>query len=131
MAIRRSKKSKSFTRRAVLLGGLKLAMLSTLGARMYMLQVKDGEKYRLDAEENRIEQYPIMPPRGVIRDRMGKVLADGILKYEAYIEFEKDTDRDAVFSRLSGLLSLNEAESAALLRRLTDAKNSNPVLVWR
>jgi penicillin-binding protein 2 len=129
MAIRKSRKAKSFTRRAVALGGLKIIMLSTLSIRMYNLQVRYGEKYRVDAEENRIEQYPIMPPRGVIKDRFGKVLADGKLKYEAYVEFDKETDREAIFRKLSGLLSLEDKEAESLHKRLVEAKVASPTLV--
>lgn len=46
-----------------------------LGARLGYLQVARGENLRRASEENRIHQRAIVPPRGLILDRRGEVLA--------------------------------------------------------
>ena len=40
-------RSRSFTRRAALLGGAKLALFAGLGARMYYLQVVESDRYQM------------------------------------------------------------------------------------
>ena len=56
-------KIKIFTRRSVVLTGAKYALLSTLGSRLYYLQVKEGKKYNTLSEGNRIKLIPVIPRR--------------------------------------------------------------------
>ena len=49
----------AFTRRAALLFGAKLALFSGLAGRMYYLQVIEADRYRMLAEDNRINQQVI------------------------------------------------------------------------
>ena len=50
------------TRRAAIVGGLQLAFVGALGARMQFLQVDQADQFRLLAEENRIN-IRLIPPR--------------------------------------------------------------------
>ena len=45
---------RSFSRRVALLAGVKLMLLSLVGAQLYNLQVRKRETYRTKADENRI-----------------------------------------------------------------------------
>ena len=58
-----------------MLGGLKAGLLGLLGARLYWLYAVDGEKYKVLANENRINVKPLTPARGLIFDRTGEPLA--------------------------------------------------------
>ena len=78
MPIRKDKdqdRGKLFGRRAALLAGGKILLLSTLVGRMYYLQVVESAKYQKLADDNRINLRLLAPPRGVIYDRHGEVLA--------------------------------------------------------
>ncbi|HZE19582.1 MAG TPA: hypothetical protein VE402_05625, partial [Candidatus Angelobacter sp.] len=44
--------------------------------RLFVLQVLEGSKYRELSEENRIRVEVLVAPRGEIRDRKGRLLAD-------------------------------------------------------
>lgn len=63
------------TRRAAVLGGLKLAGLSALVGRLYYLQVVESARFTMLAEENRISLRLVAPSRGTIVDRFGAPLA--------------------------------------------------------
>ena len=52
---------KTFTRRAILLGGGQALLFSALVGRMYYLQVLQTDQYRLLAEENRANLH-LLPP---------------------------------------------------------------------
>ena len=67
--------SKSFTRRAVVLGAMQGMLLVTLGSRLAWLQISQGERYTTLSEENRINIKIIPPVRGQIVDRFGVPLA--------------------------------------------------------
>src|SRR5262249_61038720 len=64
-----------FTRRALLMMGGQAALLGGLAARLYQVQVIEGDRYATLAEGNRISARMIAPPRGRMLDRFGTVVA--------------------------------------------------------
>ena len=62
------KKDKSryatFTRRSLGLGGGMAAVFAVLAGRLYQLQIRDGDQYMVEAEDNRVSERLIAPPRG-------------------------------------------------------------------
>lgn len=76
---------RKFSRRAVVMGGAQLALFTTLGARMYYLQVVEAERYATLAEDNRVNVRLIAPPRGDIFDRYGTPLAVNTRDFRAIL----------------------------------------------
>ena len=68
-----------------------------LAARLYQVQVVEGERYATLAEENRISARLIAPPRGRMLDRFGTVVAGNRLNWRALLIAEQtsDVERDA------------------------------------
>ncbi|MGA1147435.1 MAG: hypothetical protein ACO3YU_10610, partial [Candidatus Nanopelagicales bacterium] len=64
-----------FVVRAWVLFVLAMLALGGLVLRMVQLQVWDHDKYSTRSERNRIQLEPIAPPRGLIFDRQGTLLA--------------------------------------------------------
>jgi penicillin-binding protein 2 len=60
--------------RVSILGGLAIAIFSVLFLRLWYVQVLSGDKYRNEANDNRIREIRVQAPRGDILDRNGKVL---------------------------------------------------------
>ncbi len=71
-----NREQRDFTGRVIALFLLALLAIFVLIARMIHLQVADYEKYRTRSDQNRIQVQPIGPPRGLIFDRNGVLLAD-------------------------------------------------------
>ncbi len=46
------------------------------------MQVARGAEFQLQAENNRLREAPLLPRRGIIRDRQGRVLADNIPRFQ-------------------------------------------------
>jgi penicillin-binding protein 2 len=70
--------AEQFRRRAMLaFAGVVLALLS-LSLWYFRLQVWQHADYATRSEENRIKLLPVVPGRGLIVDRNGKVLADNV-----------------------------------------------------
>ena len=78
-----SKKNGVFTRRALLLGAGQLTVFGALSARLYQVQVVEGQRYATLAESNRISSRLIAPPRGRILDRFGTVIGGNKLNWRA------------------------------------------------
>ncbi len=65
-------RTKSFTRRALVVGGMQTSLFGLLAGRLWQLQVDQSPQYSLLAEENRVSQRLTVPPRGRILDRNGE-----------------------------------------------------------
>jgi penicillin-binding protein 2 len=60
--------------RISILTALAIAIFSVLFLRLWYVQVLSGDKYRTQANDNRIREIRVQAPRGNILDRNGKVL---------------------------------------------------------
>jgi penicillin-binding protein 2 len=116
---------KVFNRRLILLGGLKLVLLSVVGGQLYNLQILQREKYLTKADENRINIRVLPPPRGRILDRSGRVLADNKQTYRLVLVAEQSRNVEKVLDVLSSLVTITEGERQ---RILTDVKHHRPFI---
>ena len=98
--------ARRINRRAVMMGGAMVAFMSVLGLRMRYLQVEQSEKFRLLAEENRVNIRLIPPARGLIEDRRGVPIAANEQNYRVVIVREDAGDIDAVLDKLSQVITL-------------------------
>src|SRR5215475_12879181 len=79
----------TFTRRTLLMSGGMTAVLAALGGRLYQLQIKDGDLYHTAAEDNRVNERLVAPPRGRILDRFAVELANNRRNYRLLIVSEQ------------------------------------------
>ena len=107
---------KRMTRRALLMGGAQAAFVGALGLRMRQMQIRDAEKYRLLAEENRISLQLIAPARGRVLDRFSDVLADNRPTYQVTIVRERAGDLAVVLRRLQLIMPITDSEIAEILK---------------
>ena len=79
----------TFTRRTLVMSGGMTAVLCALGGRLYQLQIRDGDHYRTAAEDNRVNERLVAPPRGRILDRFGVELANNRRNYRLLLVAEQ------------------------------------------
>ncbi|MBB5516727.1 penicillin-binding protein 2 [Rubricella aquisinus] len=118
-----------FSRRGVLLLGLQLALVGTLAWRMRQLQVVEADKYRLLAEENRINLRLIPPARGLIFDRNGEPLAINQQNYRIVIVREQARDVEDVLNRLAQIVEISPERRERVLRDVASRAAFVPVAV--
>jgi penicillin-binding protein 2 len=118
-----------FTRRAILLAGGKLALVSALIGRMYYLQVLESARYRTLADDNRINLRLLAPPRGRIVDRYGALLAYNRQQYRVSIIAEQTPSVDATLDRLSVLLPITDYERRRVERDVKRKRRFVPITV--
>ena len=126
---RENSRSKVFTRRAVLLAGGQLALLGTLAARLYYLQVMQASKYAVLADENRINLTLLAPPRGRIVDRFGVALATNTQNYRVVLVAEQAGDIAATLDAIDKLISLSETDRRRVLRDIRRKHSFVPIVV--
>src|SRR4029450_13244826 len=100
-------RSRLFTRRAALLAGGKLLLLSALAGRMYQLQVVESPRFSVLAEENRINLRLLPPPRGRIFDRFGVPLAENDQNYRVVAVPEQAGDLEQMLADLARFIPLS------------------------
>ena len=122
-------RTSAFTRRALLMMGGQLAILGTLGARLYQVQVREGARYTTLADENRISARMIAPPRGRVLDRFGVVVAGSSTNWRAVLIAEQVGNVGATLDAFSALLPLGEYERARIERELHRKRKFIPVLI--
>ena len=115
------------TRRGVLLLGCQLAVAGALAWRMRELQVVDTERYRLLAEENRINMRLIAPSRGQLFDRNGEALAINTQNYRVVMVREVAGDPEAMLEKLAQLIDLPEYQRRRVLKEIMQKPAFVPV----
>ncbi|SNS47883.1 penicillin-binding protein 2 [Sphingomonas laterariae] len=119
----------TFTRRAMVLGGAQFAMGTVLAGRMAWLSVAENERYKLMAEDNRVQLILIPPRRGWLIDRQGKPMAINRTDFRVDIIPDQLQDEERVLAELGRLLALPEEEMQRIRDDLKDAAGFRPVPV--
>ena len=117
------------SRRALLLGGVQIGVIAGLGARMQFLQVQEAEKYRLLAEENRINVRLLPPSRGIMFDRDGRTLAKNGPNYRVLMVREDTDNVEKVLSQLQQLISIDTKDLEKVRNELDRRSAFVPVTI--
>ncbi|WP_421757458.1 penicillin-binding protein 2 [Croceibacterium ferulae] len=110
--------AQSFERRSFLVGGIQGGIGLLLAARMGYIAVAENERYRLEAESNRVNLTLIPPRRGWILDRNGAPLASNQAEFRIDIIPERLEDPAATIEILSELLALDPVEKTDLIDKV-------------
>ncbi|MEM9469697.1 MAG: penicillin-binding protein 2 [Pseudomonadota bacterium] len=103
-------RSKSFTRRAFIVGAAQGAFLAVLGGRLAWLQLVEGQKYTTLAEKNRINVKMTVPSRGEIVDRFGVPLAVNNQNFRVMVVPEQSDNLEGNLKKLSELITLDKSQ---------------------
>lgn len=123
MAVRQAIKNhqqeqRLFFSRAVIMVLVVLILVGTLATRLTFLQVVNYSHFTTLSQNNRVRLEAVPPPRGLIYDRNGVVLAENRPSYQLEITPEQVRDLEDTLARLTDLLSLEEAEITRFRREL-------------
>lgn len=93
-------------------------MSLTLVSRMVWLQVYQHERYTTLSDKNRIQTQAIPPPRGLILDRHGRVLADNQPDFTLSLIPEIHPQLDDVIEEIATLIQVSTEDIERFRRRL-------------
>lgn len=128
------KKDKSryatFTRRSLGLGGGMSLVFAILAGRLYQLQIRDGDQYMTQAEDNRINERLLAPPRGRIFDRFGVELANNRRNYRVLLVAEQATGGvEKVLDMIGEVITLTDVQRKRVMTTLAQNRKFVPVPV--
>lgn len=98
-----------------------LAMLAVLALWYFRLQVIQHDEFATRSEENRIKLKPVVPGRGLILDRKGRVLADNVPAYRLDVTPSEAGDPEKWLPELSRIVQLEPED----VERFHDARRAS------
>ena len=116
-----------FRRRALLGFVLVVLALGGLGGWYYKLQVLDHAGYALQSEANRLKLRPVLPGRGLILDRKGRVLADNVPAYRLDVTPTEAGPPEKWLPALQRIVALDADDIAQFEDARHSAKRFRPV----
>ena len=113
--------------RISIITGLAIAIFSVLFLRLWYVQVLSGDKYRQEANDNRIREVRVQAPRGDILDRNGKVLVANRTELAVEVSPEDLPPPGPVRAREMGRLSdVTGMDKKEINKALVDGDRSAP-----
>ena len=112
------KEQRLFANRAIVLAIIMLFLFVSLLVRFASLQVLDYQTYQTRSEKNRIQIQSISPPRGLIADTRGELLAGNITVYNLAIITERVDSLNSVLDKLITLVGITQTDIEAFRKRI-------------
>lgn len=119
----------SFLRRTFVLGGLTSLGALALTARLGQLQVVQAEEYATLATANQFNFRMVLPPRGLIKDRNGVVIAGNRPSFRVLVMRDETKDLDQTLDLLGRLLPDTVERRRSIIREVNAAPRASPVPV--
>src|SRR3970282_1944350 len=104
------RETRLFNARLSIIGIVVITLILALLARLVYLQVFAHRHYETLSQANRVKPVPIQPPRGMIFDRNGVILAQNYPVYTLEVIPEQVDDMNALLEELGRVVNLNEAD---------------------
>ncbi len=111
-----------FRMRLAISAGFVLVLFLLLYARFYYLQIIQQEHYHTLAEANRISIAPLVPYRGLISDRNGRILAQNYSAYTLEVVPSKIQDLEATLNELATIIEITPADRQRFNKLLKESK---------
>lgn len=119
----------SFLRRTLLVGGATALGLTALAGRLGQLQVVQAAEYTTLSARNQFNFRLVPPPRGLIKDRNGVVLAGNRPSFRVLVVRDETKDLDQTLDLLGRLLPDTLERRRTIIREVNAAPRFNPVPV--
>jgi penicillin-binding protein 2 len=126
---REHERGQTFTRRAFVIAALQGGLLAVLGGRLAWLQVVQGNRYQMLADNNRINIRMLAPSRGQIVDRNGVLLATNAQNFRILMVPEQTDDIAASLSALQKLVPLSQRDIQRVIKQAERSASFVPLEV--
>lgn len=116
-----------FRRRAFIAFAAVVAGLLVLAGWYFRMQVVQHRMYSAAAESNQIKPRPIVPGRGLIYDRKGRILADNVPQFRLDVTPDQVDDMATLIQQLSTRIDLKPEDIEAFDRARDASRPHAPV----
>ena len=122
-------KGKVLIRRSLIMAFGKFFLLMVVIGRLYYLQVYQADRYKTLADENRISTRLLIPPRGIIYDRNGEMIARNEQNFQALIVAEQTPNVQETLDAFKKIMPLSEAEEERIKKELKRKRSFVPIKI--
>ena len=122
---------RSFGDRVMVLVVIGFLMLFIVLGRLVYLQIYNHEAYQTQSLENRIQIQSIAPPRGLLLDANGELLADNRQIHSLAIVPERVDDIDILLEKLRKLIELTPNDAQVFKERIGGRPKHDPIVIKR
>ena len=114
------RETRLYNARLSAIGVIVVTLIFALILRLAYLQMFAHRHYETLSQANRIKPIPIQPPRGLILDRNGVILAQNYPVYTLEIIPEQVDDMNTLLEELGQIVNLNEADLKNFRKQLRE-----------
>jgi penicillin-binding protein 2 len=118
-----------FHRRMFLMGGFAGLGLAALGARLAHLQIIEAQRYEKMSASNQFNFRLVPPPRGLIVDRNGAILASNRPNFRLLVARDENVDTASTLKILANFVPLDDVRQARLVKDIQQTPKRVPVSV--
>jgi penicillin-binding protein 2 len=119
----RPREQHQFRLRLAIAAGFVLLAFGILVARFFFLQVVEHARYQTLAENNRISIVPVVPNRGLILDRNGRMLAANYSGYTLEIYPSRAGNLDKLIGELSEVVEITPKDRKRFRKTMEENRN--------
>ena len=123
------KEKELFLNRTIISIFVGLLLISVVFIRLYQLQVVENEFFAEKAHGNRINIRATLPPRGMIYDRNGRILAENKTAFQLELIPEQVKDIDDSLMRLSNLGLIDNDSINSIKTEIRKTQQFKPVTI--
>ena len=120
---------KKYGRRSFLIGSSQLLLVGLLIRQMRQIQLNENEKYKLLAEENRIDIEILSPLRGIIFDSNGIILAKNKENYRIRILRDKNINLPELIDNFSQLINISKERKNEIIQKLENKRFNTSIVI--
>jgi len=119
-----------FNRRTFVLFLLKLSLFTTVGWRLYNIQIIDASKYKTLSKKNQIDLEIIFPIRGKIFDRNNVLIAKNEKVYDLYLIPENTKSINNTLNTLSKFIDIDFAKRRKVIELCNKVKKFEKIKIF-
>lgn len=122
-------KGKVLIRRSLIMALFEFLLLMVIVSRLYYLQVYQADRYKTLADENRISTRLLIPPRGIIFDRNGEMIANNQQNFQALMVAEQTPNVQETLDAFNKIMPLSEIEEERIKKDLKRNRSFVPIKI--
>ncbi|CAK8717409.1 MAG: peptidoglycan glycosyltransferase [Candidatus Electronema aureum] len=116
-----------YRRRAMYSSAVLIFFFATLAARLWYLQILQGDQYAKLAQNNRVRTVDIAAPRGNILDRKGREIVTNKPSFNVVWVREKNRIDEELIKKVAAILAVDPSDLLARIRKMAGTPGHIPI----
>jgi len=124
-----NKEKELFLSRVIISALIGILLIAVIVIRLFQLQVVEYNLFNKKAQGNRINIRATLPPRGLIFDRNGRILAENITAFQLDIIPEQIQEDEETLNRLADLNLIKEEDIESINKEIKETQKFRSITI--